>query len=178
VRRKCKISAKFLDAGQAQGVSCKCNQTHLFREARLGRIGLAKQKLFGMVALSMGIITKKQLDECVAIQQESIIPRRLGAVLLARGYVTEGQVREILSIQGKSGETTNLPASKSERKRLLGDILIEHGYINRQTLTAALERQRLLRRTGINPRLGEILIAIGKITNNQLKEALVTQATA
>ena len=140
--------------------------------------GLAKLKLFGMVALSLGFITKKQLDECVVIQRESIVPRKLGAVLLSRGYITENQVREVLGIQRKSGETTSLPETKSERRRLMGDILVERGYINRQTLTAVLKRQKLLQKTGISPRLGELLISFNKITRTQLEEALVAQATA
>ena len=142
------------------------------------KVGIAKMKLFGMVALSMGVITREQLQECVEIQQQSTVPRKLGAILLSRGYVTESQVREILKVQGKTGETTSLPDTKSERKRLLGDILVERGYINRETLTTVLRRQQLLRENGISPRLGELLIAIGKITQTQLREALVVQATA
>jgi len=142
------------------------------------KVGIAKMKLFGMVALSMGVITREQLQECVEIQQQSTVSRKLGAILLSRGYVTESQVREILKVQGKTGETTSLPDTKSERKRLLGDILVERGYINRETLTTVLRRQQLLRENGISPRLGELLIAIGKITQTQLREALVVQATA
>ena len=144
----------------------------------MGKIGLAKQKLFGMIALSMGFVTKAQLHECLTIQEESTLPRQLGAVMTARGFMTEEQVREVLAIQGKSGETTSLPGSKSERRKLLGEILVERGFINRNTLDAALQRQRVLRQTGINPRLGELLIAIGKLTMGQLREALLAQASA
>jgi hypothetical protein len=146
--------------------------------AELGKVGLAKQRLFGMIALSMGFVTKSQLQECLEIQGSSTMPRQLGAVMTARGYMTEEQVREVLAVQGKSGETTSLPGSKSERRKLLGEILIERGFINRNTLDTALRRQQLLRRTGINPRLGELLIAIGELTMGQLREALVAQATA
>ena len=142
------------------------------------KIGLANKKLFGMVALSMGFLTRKQLKECVTLQQEATIPRRLGDIMLARGYLDAAQVRDILAIQGKTGETTSMPKTKSERRRLLGEILVETGAIDRKTLTAVLKRQQLLRRSGINPRLGEILIAIGKITRGQLKKALISQASA
>lgn len=142
------------------------------------KTGLSKQRLFGMVALSMGLVTKEQLQECLDIQRDSLLPRQLGGVMMSRGYLTEEQVRDVLAVQGKTGETTSLPGSKSERKRLLGQILIDRGYIDENTLTAVLKRQDLLRKSGISPRLGELLIAIGKITHNQLSEALEVQATA
>ena len=71
-----------------------------------------------------------------------------------------------------------MPASKSERKKLLGEILVERGYIDRQTLTGIIRRQRFLRKNGISPRLGELLIALGKISRDQLKEALSAQPPA
>ncbi len=142
------------------------------------KTSLSKQKLFGMVALSMGFITKAQLQECLDVQRDSLLPRQLGGVIMSRGYMTETQVREVLAAQGKTGETTSLPGSKSERKRFLGQILVERGYIDQHTLTAVLKRQALLRKSGISPRLGELLIAIGKLTQNQLSEALQMQETA
>ena len=144
----------------------------------MGKVGLAKQKLFGMIALSMGYVTKAQLQECLTIQEESTLPRQLGAVMIARGFMTEEQVRDVLAVQGKSGETTSMPGSKSERRKLLGEILVERGFINRNTLDTALERQQLLRKSGISPRLGELLIAIGKLTMGQLREALLAQTSA
>ena len=142
------------------------------------KTGLSKQKLFGMIALSMGLVTQEQLQECLDIQRDSLLPRQLGGVMMSRGYLTEAQVREVLAVQGKTGETTSLPGSKSERKRLLGQILVERGYIDQDTLTAVLKRQELLRKSGIRPRIGELLIAIGKITHGQLSEALQMQVTA
>jgi len=139
---------------------------------------LANKKLFGMLALSMGFISKEHLQECIEIQESSTIPRRLGSILLSRGYIKEAQLKEILALQGKTGETTDLPQSKSDRRRLIGEILIERGFIDRSTLDATVKHQQLLRKTGISPRIGEILIALGKINPEQLKEALNLQATA
>ncbi len=139
--------------------------------------GLTNAKMFGVIALSMGMITSEQLQQCLDIQQETTnVRRRLGSIILARGYMTESQVREVLSLQGKTGETTVLPADKRERRKLLGEILVERGFIDNPTLTKALRRQQLLRKTGINPRLGELLIAIGQISRQQLREALGAQS--
>lgn len=139
--------------------------------------GLSNARMFGVIALSMGMITSEQLQQCLDIQEETAnVRRRLGSIMLARGYMTESQVRDVLALQGKTGETTVLPANKRERRKLIGEILVERGFIDSSTLTRALKRQQLLRKTGINPRLGELLIAIGKINRQQLREALGAQS--
>jgi len=143
------------------------------------KTSLSKKLLFGVVAMSMGYATREQVNECIDIQRQSEVKRRLGDIMRQRGYLTEVQVKEILSVQGRKEETTSVPDTPSGRRRFIGEILIERGYIDRQTLNNALKRQMLLRDTGLNPKLGEILISFGKITAGQLKEALDFQlATA
>jgi hypothetical protein len=129
-----------------------------------------------MIAMSMGMVTKEQLDECLEVQQQSKKPRQIGAIMLERGDINQKQVRDILTVQGKMGDVTGLPATKSERRKLIGEIMVEAAYINEQTLRAALGHQNLLRKTGISPRLGELLIAVGKLTRDQLQKALALQA--
>lgn len=140
-------------------------------------MGLTKHRLFGILAMSLGLITKEQLDECLAIQEQSTARNPLGAILLAQGYMSEKQVREILAIQSKTKKKPGTSASTARRKKLLGEILVERGHIDRQTLENVLQRQRLLRQNGLMSRLGELLLAIGKITNDQLAEALTMQKT-
>ncbi len=133
------------------------------------------RRLFGMIALSMGMISKEQLDDCLEAQQESKKPRQLGDIMLERGKMTEEQVSEVLSIQEKMGDFTSKQASESTGRRLLGEILVECAYIDEATLKHALQRQEILRETGISPRLGELLLAVGKLTREQLRKALTIQ---
>lgn len=137
-----------------------------------------KHKLFGMVALSLGFITKEQLQQCLDVQQKFTIPLPLGAIMLARGILTESQLRGVLRVQAKAFKGNYRHKSKTERRRLLGEILLEQGHIDKQTPATALERQETLRRTGFSPRIGELLVYLGKITPDQLKGALAVQARA
>lgn len=132
-------------------------------------------KLFGMIALSLGIVTKEQLEECLSIQQESSICRRLGAIMLVKGYMNDAQVREVLHVQNRVRLRAKRNNSDSEKRRLIGQILLERGYVNREILTNSLYRQQNLRKEGFNFRLGEILVASGNISPGQLKEALAVQ---
>lgn len=133
------------------------------------------KRLFGMIALSMGMINKEQLDECLEAQRESKKQQQLGDIMLERGKMTEKQVSEVLSIQEKMGDFTRLQTSESKGRKLLGEILVECAYIDEGTLKHALKRQEILRQTGISPRLGELLLAVGKLTREQLRKALTIQ---
>ena len=135
-------------------------------------------KLFGMIALSLGMVTRGQLDECLAIQRESAVRHRLGAIILSRGYMNNDQVREVLHVQARVRKRAVRPISKSGRRKLLGQILIEHGRVSKETLTAILRRQEKLRNEGFSLRIGELLVANGEITPIDLKEALTAQSTA
>jgi hypothetical protein len=60
----------------------------------------SRERLFGVMALSLGMITKVQLEDC--LQQQ---PKRggdwqmLGTIMLEKGYMTESQVRQVLEAQ-------------------------------------------------------------------------------
>jgi hypothetical protein len=130
-----------------------------------------------MIAMSMGLVTKKQLDECLEVQQKSKKRRQLGEIMLVRGDLNGKQVNEVLSVQKRMGDVSDLPASKPRARALIGEIMVEAAFIDKKTLENALSHQELLRKTGISPCLGELLIAVGKITLDQLEKALAAQAT-
>ena len=137
---------------------------------------LGGPKLFGMIALSLGMITKERLEECLNVQQNSSTRRRLGAIMLVKGYMTDAQVREVLHVQNRVRRRATQPNTDSEKRRLIGQILLEQGYIAKETLTVSLHRQQKLRKEGFNFRIGEILVASGNISPSQLKEALTVQS--
>jgi hypothetical protein len=145
-------------------------------EVAVSKPAASSAKLFGMIALSMGMITKRQLDECLDIQEESGKGRQLGEIMLGRGDLTESQVRDILAVQKKMGSVADLPPTKTRARALIGEIMVEAAYIDAKILKSALEHQELLRKTGISPRLGELLISLGKLTRSQLEKALAIQA--
>ncbi len=58
----------------------------------------------------------------------------------------------------------------SQGKKRLGQLLCEKSYLDRSSLTFALEQQKT-----VHKRLGELLIELGYITHTQLNEALAFQ---
>jgi MSHA biogenesis protein MshE len=83
------------------------------------------------------------------------IPRKLGEILVESKLVTEQQLLAALSLQ-------------ENNKKPLGEILIEQGYIPREQLEAALAKQ-------YGSKLGEILISTKIINFEQLQKAMAIQ---
>jgi uncharacterized HAD superfamily protein len=60
----------------------------------------SRERLFGVMALSLGMITKAQLEECLQLQQKRGGDwQMLGTIMLEKGYMTESQVRQVLEAQ-------------------------------------------------------------------------------
>ena len=57
------------------------------------------ERKFGVIAWSLGMINKEQLNECLRLQQESVDKPLLGQILLERGYMNERGIEEVLSAQ-------------------------------------------------------------------------------
>ncbi|MHC4663086.1 MAG: GspE/PulE/PilB domain-containing protein [Planctomycetota bacterium] len=80
---------------------------------------------------------------------------RLGELLMRQKLINQEQLDTALAQQ-----------RRTVKKRLLGDILVDMGYITREDLT-----QKILR----FGRIGEVLMATGLITTDQLQQALNLQ---
>lgn len=100
-------------------------------------------------------------------------PRRLGEYLVAQGFVSEAQVEEALAEQQRRRLEWN-------ERVLLGDILVQRGWLMPQTLAKTLLlQQRDQRGAVVAPlpqRLGEYLVVDGVITTGQLAAVLEEQA--
>jgi hypothetical protein len=107
-----------------------------------------------------------QLDQVLALAAGE--RQRLGDLLRAAERITSCQLDEALAEQRRGG-------------RRLGEILIEQGLLTKRERAAILEFQR--RQTGAATvsgkfALGNILVASGQITRDQLESALLRQATS
>lgn len=112
------------------------------------------------------------------------IPRKLGEILVEGGIVTKHQLQKALDIQKKE-------------KKLLGEIIVELGYVTKDNLELALVRQfgsllgeillenklitfeelqiGLRNQRETNRPLGEVLIDLKYITEDQLLQALAVK---
>jgi hypothetical protein len=105
-----------------------------------------------------------QLDDVLALAAGE--PQRLGDLLRAAERITSAQLDETLAEQRRGN-------------RKFGEILIENGLLTERERDAVLEFQK--RQSGVTPVsgkfvLGNILVASGEITWDQLESALLHQA--
>jgi len=64
----------------------------------------SQERLFGVLALGMGIITKEQLEECLKLQEKGADDwHMLGTIMLEKGYMTESQIQQVLDAQTDMG---------------------------------------------------------------------------
>ena len=102
------------------------------------------------------LINQTQLEQVLALQQQTEPRPLLGQMLVDQKLITPHEL--------------NIVLGKYHREHLLGDILVETNLLTSAQLETALASQR---RTGAP--LGETLIGLGYITEQQLKHALSIQ---
>lgn len=144
-------------------------------EHALGEQSRSNRQL-GEVLVDLGVLDPADLKAVLALQEslsrqnEALrlaagIRLRLGEMLLRAERITHAQLDAALAEQARTGEA-------------LGHILIRHGWIEPGELHAVLEFQR--RQAGEAPtcgqlKLGELLVATGQITREQLEQGLSRQ---
>jgi hypothetical protein len=166
------------------------------------------KRLFGQLLLDGGFITERMLNEAlenqtntnkmlgeILVRMGALDPADLGAVLsISRNMVTVEEclnlssgVRQSLGelfLQAKNITARHLDIALKEQQRTgekLGRILIRFGFVTENELNAALRFQH---NQGIQTpvphclRLGELLVATGRITHAQLENALDRQKTS
>ncbi|HET8743931.1 MAG TPA: hypothetical protein VFM41_15030, partial [Gaiella sp.] len=113
-----------------------------------------------------------QLLVALELQQET--GQQLGQILVERFGVARSDLAKIVAEHwarlGQAEEQATTRASESWRQ--LGEILVDRGFVTREQLIQALERQR---QTG--ERLGEALIGQGVLSKFELAGSLAEQAS-
>ena len=149
-------------------------------------------RLIGAIFVEKGLVTEEQLE--LALEQQRASGERLGEVLVEQfgidrlelasalaeqwaEYERQGSAEERESPSGKrdpgvSGEARggDFPTLSPSAKRPIGEIFVERGLVTDDQLEEALEQQR---KSG--GRLGEILVAGGRLSRLELASALADQ---
>ncbi|MBI5366981.1 MAG: protein kinase [Planctomycetes bacterium] len=153
-----------------------------------------KNLLFGKLAVSTKFITEEQLDECLLAQREietrGEVAPRLGEILEQKGYLTRQQIRSLLETM------------QSMQRRLFGEIGVTFHFVTLEQVQTALEIQRYLKNsqetvplfgqalvtyrqflknlkdagTTGQPRIGEVLIAMGYLKAHQVERIVEEQS--
>lgn len=132
--------------------------------------------LIGKIALRDGLITRKQLYDCL-LAQERNPSKPLGQIFILRGYATNEDIQRLLEIQKKLFETPPEDALPARGKYLLGKVLIDRGWATEYQVNECLRLQARLLEVGIQPTppLGQILMNRGYLTRETLDAALHLQ---
>ena len=117
---------------------------------------------FGDFLISLGLVTKGQVDQALALQP--LTGSRVGEALMSLGFLTRAQLQRALSEAVRDGGAGMLDRPP------LGEILLGLKAITREQLDAALAEQQ---KSG--KRLGEVLVEQGVLQHKQLYEALSLQ---
>jgi hypothetical protein len=129
-------------------------------------------RLIGALFVERGLVSQSQLVVALELQQET--GPQLGQILVERFGVERTELAKVVAEHwarmGEAKEDASTRASESWRQ--LGDILVSRGFVTREQLLQALERQRL---TG--ERLGEALVGQGVISKFELAGSLAEQAS-
>ena len=149
-------------------------------------------RLIGAIFVEKGLITEEQLE--LALEQQRATGERLGEILVEQfgverldlasalaeqwaEYERQGQAeeREAAASAGITvadpDEAPPIPAIPTPSvKRPIGEIFVERGLVTDAQLEEALEQQRTS-----GTRLGEILVASGKLSRLELASALADQ---
>jgi hypothetical protein len=129
-------------------------------------------RLIGALFVERGLVSQSQLVVALELQQET--GQQLGQILVERFGVERAELAKVVAEHwarmGEAKEEAGTRASESWRQ--LGEILVTRGFVTREQLVQALERQRL---TG--ERLGEALVGQGVISKFELAGSLAEQAS-
>ena len=129
-----------------------------------------QDSLFGTLAVRFHFVLPQQVDEAIDLQQSCLdagqpVPR-LGEILAQRGYMTDDQVRAVLKGQSTKGNSR------------FGEVAVAFQFCPEAEVDAALEVQRQIKACGGHQRLGEILVARGKLRPHQVLAVLKSQGKA
>lgn len=157
----------------------------------------------GRILLDGGFMTNHDLD--CALEEQKRTKELLGEVLVRMGVLKAGDVTAPLLIQGHLGRMEDAVRIAAGERQLLGALLVQSGQISGEQLDSAIDEQKrtgeklgeVFIRLGMlteqqligllefqqnqvaataNPlRLGELLIATGNISREQLEDALHKQ---
>jgi len=129
-------------------------------------------RLIGALFVERGLVSQSQLVVALELQQET--GQQLGQILVERFGVERAELAKVVAEHwarmGEAKEDVSTRASESWQQ--LGEILVTRGFVTREQLVQALERQRL---TG--ERLGEALVGQGVISKFELAGSLAEQAS-
>lgn len=137
-------------------------QGHLSSVEDAVKIAAGERQLLGALLVQSGRITGEQLDHAIAEQKRT--GEKLGDVFTRLGMLTERQCSALLEFQSNQSDPTIISPLR------LGELMIATGYISRDQLNDALDKQSISHK-----KIGEVLVEEGYVKQNQIKQGFRLQ---
>ncbi len=128
--------------------------------------------LFGKIAVAKGYCSQAQIDECILMQTYEDSPPPLGDILLYKGYITTEHHKEVLATQMRQMAEEDPATKTSKEAALFGKLAVREKLLTPDQLNECL---RLQAREGETRSLGEIMVAQGYLSAEQVKALLSHQ---
>jgi hypothetical protein len=131
-------------------------------------------RLFGQIAMKLGIVTQKQLQDALEVQRFAAGHKPLGLILIELKFVTPSDLERILDEQKKILADAGNRQKAVKEDNLFGKVAIRMGFATEEQLAECLALQEQLPKDRFM-RLGDILVIKGYLTVEQVKKVTDTQ---
>ena len=132
-------------------------------------------RLFGQIAVELGILSPEQLEEALQVQAkaETVVP--LGLVLMDLRLVSREDLEKILEAQRKLLDRTVERSKDQKEDQLFGKVAVHLGFLTQDQLSECLGMQK---REGpdSNLRLGELMMRKGLVDPEKVRRVMEVQA--
>jgi hypothetical protein len=132
-------------------------------------------RLFGQIAVELGIVSPPQLEEALQIQAAADPPPPLGIVLMELGFVTRDDLGRILEFQRKMADGLRDRDKDQRDDNLFGKVAVRLGFLTQDQLNKCLELQKA--EGAASPlRLGDLMARRGILAPDQVRRIMEVQS--
>lgn len=131
-------------------------------------------RLFGKVAVKLGVISEAQMREALELQRFMKDPIPLGAILQKMGLLKDGDLERIISAQSKGNGESGDRAKSLHEDNLFGKVAVSLGYLSEDELEECVNLQVSQFKSKFI-RLGDIMIQRGFLSPRQVAHILQHQ---
>ena len=131
-------------------------------------------RLFGQIAMKLGVVTQAQLQEALEVQRFAQGHKPLGLILIELKFVAPRDLERILEEQKKILAEAGNRQKAVKEDNLFGKVTIRLGFASEEQLAECLALQEQLPKDRFM-RLGDILVIKGYLSVEKVKKITDTQ---
>jgi hypothetical protein len=130
--------------------------------------------LFGQIALKLGLITRKQLDDALELQKYAKERKPVGVILMELKIIGQAELEKIIEAQKELVVASHSRAKAVKEDNLFGKVAIRLGFSDETQLQECLKMQETLPKERFM-RLGDIMVLKGYLSVEQVRSILDAQ---